>query len=54
VSKEWSEVKTQTLTTDEIERLLRNDFGDKIQPVDSAKLAKHRKEQARYKNNKES
>jgi len=52
MSKEWNEVKTQTLTPEEIEKLLKADFGTKLQPVDSAKLAKQQKQRARYRDNK--
>ena len=41
-----TDFKTYTLTPQEIEALLAKDFGDKLQPVDSALLAKHRQQQA--------
>ncbi|MDR3562228.1 MAG: hypothetical protein P4N59_12445 [Negativicutes bacterium] len=39
-------LKTQTLLPEEIEKLLENDFGSKIQPVDNGKLEKQRQKQA--------
>lgn len=52
MTKEWKEVKTQTLTPEEIEALLLTNFGGKLQPVDSAKLAKQQKQRARYRDSK--
>jgi hypothetical protein len=49
--KENSELKTYTLVPEELEALLSSDFGDKLQPVDSAKLAKQRQQQAALKAN---
>jgi hypothetical protein len=40
------ELKSYTLLPEQIEALLLADFGDKLQPVDSGKLAKHRQQQA--------
>ncbi|MDR3589977.1 MAG: hypothetical protein P4N41_10000 [Negativicutes bacterium] len=38
------ELKTQTLSPEEIEKLLLHEFGGKIQPIDNEKLARqHRK-----------
>jgi hypothetical protein len=48
MNRQWKEVKTQKLTPDEVEKLLASDFGGKIQPVDSAKLAKQQRMRARY------
>lgn len=42
------EIKNCTLTSAEIEKLLREDFGDKLQPVDNAKLARQRQQKAKY------
>lgn len=50
MSRQWKEVKTQTLSPEEIERMLRSDFGDKVQPVDADKLAKQQRQRARYGN----
>ncbi|HEY3424910.1 MAG TPA: hypothetical protein VGL27_08960 [Negativicutes bacterium] len=44
--EEWNELKTYTLIPEELEALLLNDFGNKLQPVDSVKLAKQRQQQA--------
>ncbi|VBB09353.1 Hypothetical protein LUCI_4643 [Lucifera butyrica] len=40
-----TELKTYTLAPEEIEALLLTDFGDKIQPVDGAKLSKLKQQQ---------
>ncbi len=52
MNKELKEVKTRTLTPEEVERLLLHDYGDKLQPVDSNKLAKLQKQRARYRDSK--
>jgi hypothetical protein len=44
-SKETS--RSYTLTSEEIENLLSSEFGDKIQPVNKALLAKQRQDRAR-------
>ncbi|TCL38177.1 hypothetical protein EV210_104145 [Anaerospora hongkongensis] len=44
--KNGLELKSYTLLPEEIEAMLLADFGDKLQPVDSGKLAKHRQQQA--------
>lgn len=44
--KNGLELKSYTLLPEEIEAMLLADFGDKLQPVDSNKLAKHRQQQA--------
>jgi hypothetical protein len=44
--KNGLELKSYTLLPEQIEALLLADFGDKLQPVDSGKLAKHRQQQA--------
>jgi hypothetical protein len=41
-----ADLKTYTLSPNEIEALLSKDFGDKVQPVDSVLLAKHRQQRA--------
>jgi hypothetical protein len=47
MSKDNGELlKTQKLLPEEIEKLLKNDFGSKIQPVDNGKLAMQRRKQA--------
>ena len=43
----WSEVRTQTLTPEEIEALIAKDFGAKVNPVDLDELAKRLKAQER-------
>lgn len=48
MGKEWQEVTIRKLPAEEIERLLHSKYGDKIQPVDSVKLAKQRRDQAKY------
>lgn len=48
MGQDWKEIKNYTLTPAEIEKLLMDSFGDKIQPIDSAKLAKQRQQQAKY------
>jgi hypothetical protein len=48
MGQDWKEAKNYTLTPQEIEKLLMDSFGDKIQPIDSAKLAKQRQQQAKY------
>jgi len=48
MGQDWKETKNYTLTPAEIEKLLMDSFGDKIQPIDSAKLAKQRQQQAKY------
>lgn len=53
MGQESNEVKTRTLTPEEIEKLLRKDFGGKLQPVDNVKLAKQQKQRARYRDNKQ-
>lgn len=52
MSKELKEVKTRTLTPEEVEELLLHDYGNKLQPVDSNKLAKLQRQRARYRDNK--
>ena len=46
--KDEKDAKNCTMTSAEIEKLLQENFGDKLQPVDSAKLAKQRQQQAKY------
>lgn len=46
MSKEWKGTSCYTLTSQEVERLLKDNFGDKIQPVDGAKMARQRRNQA--------
>lgn len=48
MEKSNKDTKNFTLTSTEIEKLLREDFGDKLQPVDNVKLAKQRQQQAKY------
>jgi hypothetical protein len=48
MGQDWKEAKNYTLTPQEIEKLLMDSFGDKIQPIDNAKLAKQRQQQAKY------
>lgn len=44
----WNEIKTQILTREEVELLLANEFGNKLDPVKPEELAKkHRAEAAR-------
>lgn len=40
------------LTPEEIEKALSDRFGEKLLPVDHAKLAKKRQQQERYRNDK--
>jgi hypothetical protein len=47
MSKDWKESTTSTLTLEEIEKLLANDYGDKLKPVDREKLAKQQQQRAR-------
>jgi hypothetical protein len=42
---ERKEVKTYTVKPEEIEQLLQAQFGDKLEPVDKLKLAKHKQRQ---------
>lgn len=44
--KVLTDLKSYTLAPEEIEALLAKDFGDKLLPVDSVMLAKHRQQQA--------
>jgi len=44
--KVLTDLKTYTLAPEEIEAMLAKNFGNKLQPVDSAMLAKHRQQQA--------
>ena len=46
------ELKTYILTPEEIEVLLLSDFGDRLQPVDGAKLSRLKQRQANAANNK--
>lgn len=39
-------LKSYTLSSEEIEAMLLSDFGDKLQPVDGAKLSKLKQQQA--------
>lgn len=48
MGKNEKDAKNSTMTSTEIEKLLLADFGDKLQPVDNAKLAKQRRQQAIY------
>ncbi|MPM50334.1 hypothetical protein SDC9_97073 [bioreactor metagenome] len=52
MEKNDKEAKNYTLTAAEIEKLLQENFGDKLQPVDSVKLAKQRQQQAKYRDRK--
>jgi len=45
-------LKTQKLSPQELEILLKNEYGDKLQPVDEARLEKQRRQQAAIKANK--
>jgi len=47
MGKDWKEATTSTFTSEEIEKLLASDFGDKLKPVDNGKLTKQRQHQAR-------
>lgn len=47
MGKDWQEVTTSMLTPEEIEKLLTSDFGDKLKPVDSEKLAQQRQNQTK-------
>jgi hypothetical protein len=49
---ERKELKTYTLTPAEIEKMLANEFGAKIEPVNEAKLAKLRQQRAKYRASK--
>ncbi len=49
MSKDWKQSTTSTLTSEEIEKLLALDFGDKLKPVDNAKLAKQRQHRMKAK-----
>jgi|GEM_PF-1230330 len=51
--KDWKEVTTSTLTSEEIEKLLASDFGDRLKPVDSGKLAEQQRSQAKYNDKKQ-
>ena len=48
MSRQWKEVRTQTLSAEEIERLLQADFGEKVQPVDTVKFEKLKRQRALY------
>ena len=50
MSRQWKEVRSTKLSTEEIEKLLRADFGEKVQPVDQEKLARQHRQRARYGN----
>lgn len=54
MGKDWKEATTSTLTSEEIEKLLASDFGDKLKPVDRGKLAKQRQHQAKSYDKKQS
>ncbi len=45
-------MKTYTLSPEEIEKLLLVDFGGKVAPVNTAKLAKQHQQRAKYRANK--
>lgn len=51
MNKDWKEPKSYTLTPEEMEKLLTSDFGDKLRPVDNAKLLKQQQQRARHNNN---
>jgi len=46
MGREWKGTSSYTLTSKEVEKLLLNDFGDKIHPVNEVKMAKQRRNQA--------
>jgi hypothetical protein len=48
MGKDWKETRSHTITSKEVERLLLDDFGDKLQPVDVAKMAEQRRQRARH------
>jgi len=46
MEEKWNEVKTQTLRPAEVEAMLAKEFGEKVNPVNQAELAKkHRSQQ---------
>lgn len=47
MGRDWKETNSYTLTSKEVEQLLLGDFGDKLQPVNDAKMAKQRLNRAR-------
>lgn len=49
---ERKEMKTYTLTPEEVEKLLAAEFGGKVEPVNEAKLAKLRQQRAKYRASK--
>jgi hypothetical protein len=52
MGKDWKEPTSYTMTPKEMEKLLQHDFGDKLLPVNTAKLLKQQQQRARYRDNK--
>lgn len=46
IGKDWKETKSYTLTSKQVERMLQDDYGDKLHPVDDVKLAEQHRQQA--------
>ncbi|HMM21689.1 MAG TPA: hypothetical protein PKA10_13300 [Selenomonadales bacterium] len=49
MSKDWKSPSSYTISPEEVERMLAADFGDRIQPVDKAMLAKQQAKAAHLK-----
>lgn len=45
MQEKWNEVKTQTLCPAEVEALLAREFGEKVNPINRAELAKRHRSQ---------
>lgn len=48
MQEKWNEVKTQTLSPEEVEALLAREFGEKVNPVNREELAKKHRSQQLY------
>ncbi|MDR3565712.1 MAG: hypothetical protein P4N59_30330 [Negativicutes bacterium] len=51
IGRDWKETKSYTLPPKEIERLLEEDYGEKLHSVDGAKLAEQQRQRAIHHNN---
>lgn len=52
MGRDWKETTSYTLTSKQVERMLTDDFGDKLHPVDDAKMAEQRRQRARQQEEK--
>jgi hypothetical protein len=52
MGRDWKETTSYTLTSKQVERMLTDDFGDKLHPVDDAKMAEQRRQRARHQEEK--